>query len=227
MQDATPQRAESFRALYTYKAFPGHHAALEAVLIEACHAVRNDPGIIGLTLARSTEFNGGYIVFSRWEDRLSLSECFILHRDSGLVGRIAEHCEVFSLDVFVPHDPEGAAHPVPGREGAVMTSRLFLPRPDNVDSARALLEDRARLAQGAAGCLWVQAHVHADRDDCFHLLTGWDSRASLDAALQEYRMATDWQDPRDKVKAVALDILEPVLEIMPDRLMPADAPTRP
>ena len=226
MQDLPPKVVDRFRALYTYKAFPGQHAALEAVLIEACHAVRNDPGIIGLTLARSTQFEGGFIVFSRWEDRVSLSECFTLHRDSGLVRRIEVHCEVFSLDVFVPHDPEGAAHPMPGREGAVIASRLFLPRPENVAGALAVMEDRARLAEASKGCLWVQAHVHADRDDCFQLLTGWDSRASLEAVLRGNVLAPDWQNPRDKFRAVAMDIFEPVLEIMPDRLVP-DAPARP
>ena len=219
MQNDTSPVVDMFRALYTYKALPGQHAALEALLVEACHAVRNDRGMMGLTLARSTEFVGGFIVFSRWEDRVTLSECFMEHRDSGLVGRISDLCEVFSLDVFVPHDPAGAVHPAPGREGGAIASRLFLPRPEHVAQARLMLEDRAALACTAQGCLWVRAHVHADRADCFHLLTGWDSRASLDRALKDYTLPFDWLDPRDKVKAVALDILETVLEIVPDRLM--------
>lgn len=222
-RDITPDRnvGAAARALYTYTARAGRAEALRDVLIEACHAVRNDPGMRGLTLARSINHPDGFIVFSRWSDRLTLTECFVKHRDSGLTGRIAAECATYSLDVLVPDDPPGALPPSPDRMGAVIASRLSVPRPAHVAEARALMRARADVARSAKGCLWVQASVHADRDDYLFLCTGWESRDALAAALEEYPLPQDWHDPGRMARLATLDLLEPILEIVPDRLSPA------
>lgn len=213
-----------FRALYTYKAKPGCVDALQEVLMEAAEAVRNDPGMIGLTLARSIIHSEGFIIFSRWEDRVTLMECFHRHSDTGLVKRISDQCEHYSLDVLAADDPEGALAPAPGRGGGVIASRLAMPLPEYRAEAKTLMEKRSAVALAAPGCVWVQGNVHADRDDYLYLATGWESRAALEATLEEYPLPAEWSDVGTRTRAASLDMLEPLLEIAPDRLSaPADA----
>jgi len=210
---------DTFRVLCVYRAHPGHEAELEDALVAACTTIRNDAGLVGLTLLRSIEIRGGFQMLMRWEDRHALTESFLARQQEGLTETASVHCASIGFDVLVPCDPPGAQGPTPDRIGTFMVSRIAIPLPQHVDAARAVMDGRTRLVQSHPGCLWAMNNTHADRADFLHSCSGWDSRLAWEIACQELGLPNAWTDVIGMSDAVALDLLEPILELVPDRLM--------
>ena len=212
------QQTAPFRALYTFKAHRGHENALCDLLVEAGHRLCEDPGIRGLTLARSVNRGDGFMVFSRWEDQASLTRCLAKHRIRTLTRRIASHSAHYSFDLLAADDPPGTPGPALHGAGGVFASQLALPLRAHVKTAKALMDMHSRRAQVAPGCLMVRASVHSKRDDFFHLWTSWESRAAFDLEMKDFPIAGKWHHPGEKGGVAALDVLEPILNVVATRL---------
>jgi quinol monooxygenase YgiN len=214
---------ERYRAFYGFQAREGQEDALEEALAMSSIAIRNDPGLIGLTLARSLLEDGLYVVISRWGSRAFLEACLENGRRVGITDRIVARCSEIKFDIFMPHDPPGTHGPVPGHLDWVLATRIMQPFPDDVDECRTLLEDRCLRIRYADGCLWAQGNVHADHPDFMMLCAAWENREAVDAILHGIGVPDAWNDPFKLKTPVTLNLFQPLLELVPDAVSAPDA----
>ncbi len=212
------QTGVTYRAVSVFQAIRGSDAALEHALVSACRAIAGDPGLIGITIARSQDTPGGFLVTSRWPDRSALTACY-RHTDRiGWIGRISELCDHVGFDVLYSCDPPGARAPAPDRPGAVIVSCVMIPDRHHVADVRALLGVRADLLQQEPGCVWMEASAHADRSDFFQYCSGWDSRDDRDRAAGKLSLPYDRDDLSHVLRGASFDVLDPVAEMGPDTM---------
>lgn len=214
--DAAPGARETFRALAVQRARPGQETALWDHLVIECHRARACSGFVGLTLAHSMDHPGGFLVLSRWKDRMSLSRCLIARAGRDNTAAITALCDTTSLDVLVPTDPPGAAMPTPGVGGGLFVSRVALPQTQHVQAAREVMDTRTRLVRTAPGCLWVMGNLHADRSEFLYSCSGWESRAAWDAAQPDMLVPDAWTTIGGMLDTVTFDLMKPLLELGPD-----------
>ncbi len=215
-RDQSVAAADPFRVLCVYRAYPGRERQLEDALVAACTTIRNDEGLVGLTLARSVEISGGFQMLMRWKGRQNLTGSYVTRQGKGLMKTLTGHCDSVAFDVLVPCDPTGAQGPAPDRIGKFMVTRVAILKPQHVTAARHVMEARTRLVQSASGCLWVMGNTHADRGDFLFYASGWESRLAWETACQELDLPKAWADVVGLSTAVSLDLLEPILDLAPD-----------
>jgi len=199
------QTAVTFRAFSVFQAVKGAEAALEDALVSACRAIAGDPGLIGITIARSLDTPGGFLVTSRWPDRSALTACYRHTDQIGWIARISHLCDHVGFDVLYSCDPPGARAPAPDRAGAVIVSCVLISDLHHVADVRALVQVRADLLQQQPGCVWMEASAR-----------GWESREAWDRAAAKLSLPYDRDDLSHLLRGASFDVLDPVVEIGPD-----------
>ena len=99
-----------------------------------------------------------------------------------------------------------------------MVARIAIPLTLHIAAACEAMGARTRLLQAYPGCLWGTDNPRSDRGDFPFSCSGWESRLAWGTANQDLDLPNLWTDLTGMFNAVSLDLLEPILELVPDRL---------